>query len=151
MPLTPIIRLRSWPGQIQSGDSHVSIKLLIIDDDRNLTDSLKKYLEVKQFEVTVVDSGAGGIEAARQLNPEVILLDLMMPGIDGWQVCAAIRAFSRCPILIFSGVINSEMVTKALDEGADDYLIKPAPPNVIASRLQRLARLARANPSNDQP
>lgn len=129
----------------------MTIKLLIIDDDRNLTDSLKKYLELKKFEVTIANSSAAGIEAARQLNPEVILLDLMMPGIDGWQVCAAIRTFSQCPILIFSGVLNPDMVTRALDEGADDYLIKPAPPGVVASRLQRLARLVRANPSNDQP
>lgn len=126
------------------------IKLLIIDDDRNLTDILKKYLEQKKFEVTAVNSSAAGIEAARQVKPEVILLDLMMPGIDGWQVCAAIRAFSRSPILIFSGVINPDMVTRALNEGADDYLVKPAPPGVVASRLQRLARYARANSPDDQ-
>lgn len=129
----------------------MTTKLLIIDDDRNLTALLKEYLELKKFEVLVVNSGAAGIEAARQMNPEVILLDLMMPGIDGWQVCAAIRVFSQCPILIFSGVVNPEMITRALDVGADDYLVKPVPPGVVAARLQRLARLVRAHSPDDQP
>ena len=67
-----------------------------------------------------------------------------MPGMDGWQVCRAIREFSQTPILIMSAVINPERVAKALDAGADDYLVKPSPTGVLASRLMRLARFARA-------
>ena len=128
----------------------MSIKLLIVDDDTSLIRTLKNYLELKQFEVVAVSSGSTGIEVARQVEPDVILLDLMMPGIDGWQVCAAVRAFSRAPILIYSAVINPELVTRALDEGANDYLVKPTPLGVLASRLQRLARYARANSLDDQ-
>ena len=125
-------------------------KLLIIDDDTLLTGSLKRFLEHKEFEVFTTNSGSTGIELARQLNPNVILLDLMMPGIDGWQTCTAIREFSQAPILIFSAVINPELVTRALDLGADDYLVKPTPPGVVASRLKRLARSAKLNSSQNQ-
>jgi DNA-binding response OmpR family regulator len=127
----------------------VIIKLLIIDDDPALTQTLERFLELKNFEVKVANSGSAGIEAARQWNPDVISLDLMMPGVDGWQVCAAIRKFSQAPILIYSAVINPDMVERALDEGANDYLVKPTPPGVVASRLQRLARLRRANSMNN--
>ena len=124
------------------------IKLLIVDDDPHLVDTLKRFLERNEFDVSTADSGSTGIEVARQLSPDVILLDLMMPGIDGWEVCTAIREFSQAPILIFSAVINPELVTRALDLGADDYLVKPAPPGVVASRLKRLARFARVHSSH---
>jgi DNA-binding response OmpR family regulator len=127
----------------------VSTNLLIIDDDPDLTKTLKRFLEIKKFRVRVANSGSAGIEAARQWNPDVISLDLMMPGIDGWQVCAAIRKFSQAPILIYSAVINPDLVERALDEGANDYLVKPTPPGVVASRLQRLARYSRADAIDD--
>ena len=126
----------------------VLTKLLIVDDDPHLVDTLKRFLERNEFDVSTADSGSTGIEVARQLSPDVILLDLMMPGIDGWEVCTAIREFSQAPILIFSAVINPELVTRALDLGADDYLVKPAPPGVVASRLKRLARFARVHSSH---
>ncbi len=128
----------------------VLIKLLIVDDDPHLVDTLKRFLERNEFDVSTADSGSTGIEVARQLSPDVILLDLMMPGIDGWEVCTAIREFSQAPILIFSAVINPELVTRALDLGADDYLVKPAPPGVVASRLKRLARFARVDSTYNQ-
>jgi DNA-binding response OmpR family regulator len=128
----------------------VQIKLLIIEDDRDLADTLKTILEPENFEVFIATSGQAGIEATRQLQPDVILLDLMMPEIDGWEACRTIRTFSQIPILVLSAVINPELVTKALDDGADDYLVKPAPNAVLASRLKRLARLARANPKDGE-
>ena len=130
---------------------NVSTKLLIVDDDPTLTETLQRFLELKKFAVRVANSGSAGIELARRWSPDVISLDLMMPGIDGWQVCAAIREFSRAPILIYSAVINPELVERALDEGANDYLVKPTPPGVVASRLQRLARFSRANSVDEPP
>ena len=128
----------------------MSTKLLLIDDDPVLTETLQRYLELKKFDVVAANSGSTGIEIARQWSPDVISLDLMMPGIDGWQVCAAIREFSRAPILIYSAVINPDLVERALDEGANDYLVKPTPPGVVASRLQRLARYSRADSVEDR-
>lgn len=130
---------------------NVSTKVLIVDDDPTLTETFQRFLELKKFEVRVANSGTAGIELARQWSPDVISLDLMMPGVDGWQVCAAIREFSRAPILIYSAVINPELVERALDEGANDYLVKPTPSGVVASRLQRLARYSRANSLDEHP
>lgn len=123
----------------------MAIRLLIIEDDVILANTLKTILEPEGFEILLAESGEDGIEQARQWNPEVILLDLMMPGMDGWQVCRAIRQFSTTPILVQSAVINPEMVAQALDEGANDYLVKPTPTGVLAARLKRLARLHRAS------
>lgn len=101
-------------------------KMLIIDDNPGITDMLELVLPPEGFDVTSVNSGPEGIEATQQLEPDIVVLDLMMPGIDGWQVCKEIRAFSQVPILILSAVVDSEEVKRAMTEGANDYLVKPA-------------------------
>jgi two-component system response regulator MtrA len=119
-------------------------KVLVIDDDDAMTEMLRLVLEPNAFEVFEAHSGAQGIEATRQIKPEVIILDLLMPGMDGWEVCKAIRSFSRVPILVLSAISKPGMVAKALDEGADDYLLKPMPSSVLIAHLNRLTRRARA-------
>ena len=116
------------------------MKVLVIDDDILLTAMFKTSFEQENFEVRVVNSGLDGIQAARDMEPDVIVLDLMMPGIDGWEVCREIRTFSRTPILVLSAVVDSEMVMRALDEGATDYLVKPVPPGAVISHLRKLSR-----------
>lgn len=125
-------------------DNETSIKLLVIDNDYILTDMIKVAYPPEGFEIVVIDSGPAGIEAARQIEPDVILLDLMMPGMDGWQICRKIREFSNVPIMIMSAVIDSRLVLQALDVGADDYLVKPTPQGVLVSRLKRLVRQSRS-------
>jgi DNA-binding response OmpR family regulator len=127
----------------------VLTKVLVIDDDILLTKTFKDALNPNTFEVFVTNSGSEGIELVRQLEPEVIVLDLMMPGMNGWEVCRAIRTFSQVPILILSAVVDPEMVMQALDEGADDYMIKPVAFSVLASRLKRLTQQARINRKHD--
>jgi len=78
------------------------------------------------------------------LCPDVIILDLFMPGLDGWQVCKSIREYSQVPILVLSAINKPGTVAKALDEGADDYLIKPVPSGVLVAHLNNLIRRARA-------
>ncbi|MBN1995880.1 MAG: response regulator [Anaerolineae bacterium] len=118
-------------------------KVLIIDDDAVLTSILKDTLTRETFEVFVANSGSEGIRAIEQLMPDVVVLDLMMPGLSGWEVCRRIRAFSQVPILVLSAVVDPAMVMQALDEGADDYILKPVTTNVLASRLRRLTKQAR--------
>ncbi len=117
-------------------------KLLIIDDDSLFTGMMQDTLPGALFDVHIAHSGAEGIEATRQLQPDVIMLDLMMPGISGWEVCRAIRAFSRVPILVVSAVVDSSGVTQALDAGVDDYLLKPIPTGVLISHLKGLIQSA---------
>lgn len=119
-------------------------KVLIIDDDDAMTDMLKLILEPNEFEVFISNSGPEGIKATHSFNPEVVILDLIMPDMDGWEVCKAIRSFSQVPILVISAINKPGMVAKALDEGADDYLLKPMTSSVLIAHLKRLAWRARA-------
>ena len=119
-------------------------RVLVIDDDDATTEMFKLILEPKQFEVYVVNTGPEGIEATRRFSPEVVVLDLLMPEMNGTEVCREIRAFSDVPILVLSAVSKPGMVAQALDEGADDYLLKPITSSVLIARLKRLVWRARA-------
>ena len=119
-------------------------RVLVIDDDQAMTEMLRLVLEPNAFDVHEAHSGPEGIDAARQLKPEVIVLDLLMPGMDGWEVCKEIRTFSQVPILVLSAISKPGIIARALDEGADDYLLKPMPSNVLIAHLKKLARRARA-------
>jgi two-component system response regulator ResD len=81
-------------------------------------------------------------------SPDVIILDLMMPGMDGWQVCSQIRTFSSVPILILSALHSPGLVASALDAGADDYLVKPVPSGVLIAHLNKLTRRTDMNNGN---
>jgi DNA-binding response OmpR family regulator len=115
------------------------INVLVIDDDPAMTDLLSLLLPPSFANLKVVNDGARGIEMAKKIDPAIILLDLMMPGMDGWQVCEAIREFSSVPIIILSALDKPSLVAKALDVGADDFLVKPVPARILLSRIQKLA------------
>ena len=119
-------------------------KVLVIDDDADTTAMLRLILEPNAYDVNVSHSGPEGIKTAHLLNPEVIILDLSMTEMDSWQVCKEIRAFSQVPILVLSAISNPGMVAKALDEGADDFLLKPMTSSVLIAHMKRLVWRARA-------
>jgi len=119
------------------------VKVLAIDDDPAMTELLILLLRTRGFEVFTANSGEEGIKKVRELNPDVLILDLMMSGVDGWEVCSKVRKFSTTPILILSALDTPGMVASALDAGADDYLIKPIPSSVLIAHLHNLARRAR--------
>lgn len=118
--------------------------VLVLDNDVIIAELLQATLEPKAFEVLTADKGEEDIHAVRRLNPDVIVLDLYPPEKDGWRVCKDIRKFSKIPILILSVLNNPDAIAKALDEGADDYLIKPVPSGVLIAHLNNLIRRARA-------
>lgn len=118
--------------------------VLVIDNDVELTDLLKEILEPEAFEVHTAHEVKEAINVIHRLNPDVIVLDLYLPEKDGWQVCREIRAFSNIPILILSLLNDSAAIAQALDEGADDYLIKPVRSGVLIAHLKNLIRRARA-------
>jgi len=122
----------------------LATRVLVIDDDIAVTDMLRVILEPKAFEVVSSLTAEDGIQAARRLNPDVVVLDLFMPGMDGWEVCRAIRKFSKVPILVLTAMNKPGMVVQALNEGADDYLIKPVASSVLVAHLRNLTRRARA-------
>lgn len=116
------------------------MNILVIDDDPAMTELLKILLQATSAHVIAAHSGVEGIALTRQLKPEIVVLDLMMPEMDGWQVCTSIREFSEVPILVLSALDHPGMVAAALDAGADDYLIKPVSSGMLIAHLQNLLK-----------
>ncbi len=114
--------------------------VLIIDDDQAITDLLSTLLKANGFEVQVANSGRDGLRAMKEASPRLVILDLMMPDMDGWQVCRLARDFSSVPILILSALDEPSIVASVLDLGADDFLVKPVPSAVLIAHLNKLAR-----------
>jgi len=119
------------------------MKILVIDDDPAMTELLALILAPIQATILTANAGALGLALAQEHTPDIVLLDLMMPEMDGWEVCKAIREFSNLPILILSALDNPGMVAAALDAGADDYLIKPVPSGVLIAHINNLLRRSR--------
>jgi DNA-binding response OmpR family regulator len=116
------------------------VKILVIDDDPAMTDLLRLILSPIQAAIFTSNSGPEGIEIAATHHPDIVLLDLMMPEMDGWQVCVKLRESSNVPILIMSAIDNPGLIAKALDAGADDFLVKPVPSGVLIAHIHNLTR-----------
>lgn len=114
--------------------------VLTIDDDTAITELLAMLLRTHGYEVKSVNTGEDGVEAIKKYNPHVVILDLMMPGMDGWQVCKNVREFSDVPIVILSALDDPALIASALDAGADDYLVKPVSSSILVAHLNRLIR-----------
>ena len=124
------------------------IKLLVIDDDTAVTDLLSLLLKSHGFDITATSSSTDGLNLIRENHPDLIVLDLMMPEMDGWQVCKAVREFSQVPIIILSALNDPSMIASVLDAGADDYLTKPTPSRVLVAHINRLVHRTGSVPSN---
>jgi len=122
------------------GKVNMAVDVLLIDDDPDLAIMLRTLLRGQDIQIRAVFSGEEGVEACRDEQPDVIILDLLMPSMDGWEVCERIREFCDVPILILSAIGSPGSVARALDAGADDYLIKPVHASLLASRLRTLMR-----------
>jgi len=118
----------------------MTTKVLVIDDDLAITELMSMLLKTHGFDVMTTNTGADGVRIVREENPNVVLLDLMMPEMDGWQVCKAIRNFSTTPILILSAINDPRMVASILDAGADDFLMKPVPSGVLVAHIRKMIR-----------
>lgn len=118
----------------------MQIKALVIDDDKAITDLMKMLLETQGYEVFAANYGEEGVKLAREVQPHVILLDLMMPDLDGYEVCRAVRNFSDVPILVLSAVSDPAMISAAVDAGADGFLVKPVPTSVLVAHIRKLLR-----------
>jgi len=120
-------------------------KILVIDDDEGMTELLSLLLAPASSEIIIANSGPEGIELTKQHSPDVIILDLMMPNMNGWITCKLIREFSDVPILILSAMDVPGVVAQALDVGADDYLVKPVSSGTLIAHLNKLVRRERVS------
>ncbi len=118
----------------------MTIKILVIDDDAAITELISALLKTHGFDVITTNSGLEGVQLVREKNPGVVLLDLMMPDLDGWQVCKEVRTFSNVPILILSAINDPDMVANVLDIGADDFLVKPVSSDMLVARIRKMVR-----------
>ena len=116
------------------------LKVLTIDDDSSMTELLGILLRNNGMQVISCNDGARGIELARTENPDIIILDLVMPGTDGWEVCKALRTITTAPIAVLSALDDPVIISSALDAGADDYLTKPVPSSVLLAHIKNLTR-----------
>lgn len=115
-------------------------KILIVDDDNNIAELISLYLIKECFDTRIVNDGEEALQAFETYNPNLILLDLMLPGIDGYQVCREVRAKSNVPIIMLSA--KGEIFDKVLglELGADDYMIKPFDSKELVARVKAVLR-----------
>lgn len=121
--------------------------ILVADDDRKITDMLRRTLAYEGYEVLTATDGVEALSKAREYSPDLIVLDWMMPGIDGIEVARRIRAADRTPILMLTARDAVEDRVEGLDIGADDYLVKPFAPDELLARIRALLRRAEVTPA----
>ena len=124
-------------------------KILIVDDDANIAELISLYLTKECFDTMIVEDGESALRAVDTFAPNLILLDLMLPGIDGYQVCREVRSSSSVPIIMLSA--KGEIFDKVLglELGADDYVVKPFDSKEVVARIKAVLR--RCTPAEAQP
>lgn len=126
-------------------------KILIVEDEEAIADLEKDYLELSDFEVTIENAGDKGLEAALSGNYDLVILDLMLPGIDGFEVCKQIREEKDIPIIMVSAKKDDIDKIRGLGLGADDYMTKPFSPSELVARVKaHMARYDRLVGSNQK-
>ena len=118
----------------------VKSKILIVDDDSNIADLISLYLKKEFYDTMIVEDGEAALQAVASYQPDLILLDLMLPGIDGYQVCREVRSSKDTPIIMLSA--KGEIFDKVLglEMGADDYMEKPFDPKELIARVKAVLR-----------
>jgi DNA-binding response OmpR family regulator len=125
------------------------MKILIIEDEASIAQVLRLYLEQAGYEVCTAGDGVAGLELHAREHPDLIILDLMLPALDGMEVCRRIRAWANTPILMLTARQGEEDRIAGLDLGADDYLVKPFSPREVVSRVKAILR--RSTPTVSTP
>ena len=115
-------------------------RILVVEDDRNISDLIRMYLEKEGFEVTAAFDGGTAVEKFKEIQPDLVLLDIMLPVMDGWGVCQKIREMSKTPIIMLTA--KSEVFDKVtgLEMGADDYIVKPFEMKELIARINAVLR-----------
>jgi len=115
-------------------------KVLIVEDDGNIAELLHLYLEKEGFETAVAGDGLKGLEQFNSFQPDLVLLDIMLPGMDGWSVCRKIRETSKTPIIMLTAKGETTDKVTGLEMGADDYIVKPFEMKEVLARIHAVMR-----------
>ena len=117
--------------------------VLIVEDDNSLRDLFSEVLESDGFKTSIASNGAEGIQMFDEVNPDLVLLDLLMPKMDGWEALERVRKIFECPVIIVTGQGTTEDIIRGLLEaGADDYLVKPFGIKKLIARVNAVLRRA---------
>jgi two-component system, OmpR family, KDP operon response regulator KdpE len=125
------------------------VRVLVVDDEPQLLRAMRINLTARRYEVVVATSGAGALDAAARHVPDVVVLDLGLPDMDGTDVIAGLRGWTKIPILVLSGRTDSADKVDALDAGADDYVTKPFSMDELLARLRALVRRSEADVADE--
>ena len=127
-------------NQLENGGILMAVSVLIVEDDRNIAELLQLYLEKEGYAVITAEDGGKGLEKFRTIKPDLVLLDVMMPVMDGWAVCKAIRAESQVPIIMLTAKSETDDKVSGLKSGADDYITKPFEMKEVLARIEAVLR-----------
>jgi len=120
-------------------------KILVIDDDITVCELLKNYFEKEGYEVKIVNDGVTGVDSFKLYNPDIVLLDIVLPKKDGWQVCREIREVSNQPVIMISAKNDTFDKVLGLELGADDYVVKPFDIKELSARVKAVLRRTRTH------
>ena len=118
----------------------MAVSVLVVEDDRNIAELLQMYLEKEGYAVTVAEDGGKGLSKFRAIKPDLVLLDVMMPVMDGWSVCRAIRAEAQTPVIMLTAKGELDDKVAGLKQGADDYITKPFEMKEVLARIEAVLR-----------
>lgn len=125
-------------------------KILVVDDDKNICELLRLYLEKEGYSVILCHDGQEAVVKFNALNPDMILLDIMLPSLDGWQVCREIRRKSNAPIIMLTAKGETFDKVLGLELGADDYVVKPFDTKEIVARIKAVFRRISQGTASDE-
>ncbi len=123
-------------------------KILVVDDDTNICELLRLYLEKEQYRVLLAHDGATALKVFQERQPDLVLLDIMLPQLDGWQVCREIRKSSNKPIIMLTAKGETFDKVLGLELGADDYVVKPFDAKEVVARVKAVLRRTSGNPDD---
>ena len=125
--------------------------ILIVEDDPNISELVQMYLEKEGYQATIAADGTQGIDLYRKLRPDLVLLDVMMPGVDGWGVLRAIRQDSQTPVIMLTAKGETTDKVSGLKQGADDYITKPFEMKEVLARIEAVLRRAAGDGDKEKP
>jgi two-component system, OmpR family, KDP operon response regulator KdpE len=123
-------------------------KILVVDDESGLRELVRINLEHEGYGVVQAETGMQGLDMVREHLPDMVIMDVMMPEMDGWETCRKLREFSQVPVLMLTARVQSQDIVTGLDSGADDYLLKPFNMDELMARVRALLRRV---PSPNRP
>ncbi|MFH1651757.1 MAG: response regulator transcription factor [Chloroflexota bacterium] len=128
----------------------MSQKILVVDDEKGIVDIIQAYLEREGYRVITADNGRSALELARREAPDLIVLDLMLPEVSGWDVCREVRKQAAIPVIMLTARDDTTDKIIGLELGADDYMTKPFDPKELVSRVRAVLRRSGGQPSSGE-